>query len=162
MVQRVLVWCGNLKPPVHILHLLLFIKWLNVLFPLAPWYHPILPAVFTVNHLIHWITPASWKKTLHWVCEGQDKPALEGETEWMAVFGSFWSVFLAEAPARLLGVLQSKNKNIWSVRLTARAHLLFVITYAPGPVYILLSVSTGVFIRKFVPYAPSWFRFGEQ
>ena len=71
------------------------------------------------------------------------------------MFGSFWSVFLAEAPARLLCVLQSKNKNIWSVRLTARAHLLFVITYAPGPVYILLSVSTGVFIRKFVPYAPS-------
>lgn len=89
------------------------------------------------------------------MCEGQDMPALEGETEWTTMFGSFWSVFLAEAPARLLCVLQSKNKNIWSVRLTARAHLLFVITYAPGPVYILLSVSTGVFIRKFVPYAPS-------
>lgn len=89
------------------------------------------------------------------MCEGQDKPALEGETEWTTVFGSFWSVFLAGASARLLGVLQSKNKNIWSVRLTARAHLLFVITCAPGPVYILLSVSTGVFIRKFVPYAPS-------
>lgn len=46
------------------------------------------------------------------MCEGQDKKALEGETEWTTVFGGFWSVFLAEAPARLLGVLQSKNKNI--------------------------------------------------
>lgn len=105
-------------------------------------------------------SPQPPEKTLLWVCEGQDEPALEGETE--TVFGSFWSVFLAEAPARLLAVLQSKNKNIWSVWLTARAHLLFVITYAQGPVYILLSVSTGMFIRKFVPYAPSWFRFGEQ
>ncbi len=102
------------------------------------------------------------KKTFLWVCEGQDKSALERETEWATVFRSFWSVFLADSPARLLGVLQRKNKNIWSVRLTARAHLLFVITYAPGPVYILLSVSTGVFIRKFVPYAPSRFRFREQ
>lgn len=49
----------------------------------------------------------------------------------------------------------AKNKNIWSEALAARAHLLFVITCAPGPVYILLSVSTGVFIRNSVPSTPN-------
>lgn len=49
----------------------------------------------------------------------------------------------------------AENKNIWSAQLTASAHHLFVITCAAVPVYILQSVSTGLFIRKSVPSAPS-------
>lgn len=48
----------------------------------------------------------------------------------------------------------AENKNIWSAGLTATAHHLFVITYAPVSVYILQSVSTGVVIRKLCPLRP--------
>lgn len=48
----------------------------------------------------------------------------------------------------------AENKNTWRARLAATAHHLFVIACAAVPVYILQSVSTGVFIRKSVPSAP--------
>lgn len=93
----------------------------------------------------------------HQICEFKSTPRPRpfASRLRLRVDDGLWSVFLAEAPARLLRVLWSENKNICSLRPTARAHLLFVITCAQGPVYILSSVSTGVFVRKCVPFAPS-------
>lgn len=52
--------------------------------------------------------------------------ALEGETDWMTMFGSFWSVFLARAAARLR-VLRSRKQKQWEC--TAHSYSTSLICY---------------------------------